>query len=179
MDTGISIYPGLGGSITEKTDRIDAASALGIRRLFTSFHIPETDASAFHKELDAVLSTARSHGFDVVADISPASAALLGMDRFEPVKLANLGITTIRIDDGFDAEKIALYSQVIQVQLNASTLTEDNLKDLQKRGARMEALDGLHNFIPARIRDSTGRMLSSRPSGSKITDSPSAPSRKQ
>ncbi|MCB6574953.1 MupG family TIM beta-alpha barrel fold protein, partial [Phascolarctobacterium faecium] len=79
---GISIYPGLGGSITEKTDRIDAASALGIRRLFTSFHIPETDASAFHKELDAVLSTARSHGFDVVADISPASAALLGMDRF-------------------------------------------------------------------------------------------------
>ncbi|MDU3112459.1 MAG: MupG family TIM beta-alpha barrel fold protein, partial [Megasphaera sp.] len=135
MDTGISIYPGLGGSITEKTDRIDAASALGIRRLFTSFHIPETDASAFHKELDAVLSTARSHGFDVVADISPASAALLGMDRFEPVKLANLGITTIRIDDGFDAEKIALYSQVIQVQLNASTLTEDNLKDLQKRGA--------------------------------------------
>ena len=55
MDTGISIYPGLGGSITEKTDRIDAASALGIRRLFTSFHIPETDASAFHKELDAVL----------------------------------------------------------------------------------------------------------------------------
>ena len=148
MDTGISIYPGLGGSITEKTDRIDAASALGIRRLFTSFHIPETDASAFHKELDAVLSTARSHGFDVVADISPASAALLGMDRFEPVKLANLGITTIRIDDGFDAEKIALYSQVIQVQLNASTLTEDNLKDLQKRGARMEALDGLHNFYP-------------------------------
>lgn len=105
MDTGISIYPGLRGSIKEKTDRIEEAATLGIRRLFTSFHIPETNTSAFHKELDAVLWAARNGRLDVVADISPASASILGMDRFEPVKLAKLGITTIRIDDGFDAEK--------------------------------------------------------------------------
>lgn len=105
MDTGISIYPGLRGSIREKTGLIEEAAALGIHRLFTSFHIPETDAAAFHRELDAVLASARENSMDVVADISPASASLLGMDRFEPVKLAKLGITTIRIDDGFDAEK--------------------------------------------------------------------------
>lgn len=148
MDTGISIYPGLRGSIREKTGLIEEAAALGIHRLFTSFHIPETDAAAFHRELDAVLASARENSMDVVADISPASASLLGMDRFEPVKLAKLGITTIRIDDGFDAEKIALYSQVIKVQLNASTLTEENLKALRKSGARMDAIDGLHNFYP-------------------------------
>ena len=148
MDTGHSIYPGLRGSIREKTGLIEEAAALGIHRLFTSFHIPETDAAAFHEELDAVLASARENSMDVVADISPASASILGMDRFEPVKLAKLGITTIRIDDGFDAEKIALYSQVIKVQLNASTLTEENLKALRKRGARMDAIDGLHNFYP-------------------------------
>lgn len=148
MDTGISIYPGLRGSIREKTGLIEEAAALGIHRLFTSFHIPETDVAAFHRELEAVLASARENSMDVVADISPASAALLGMDRVEPVKLAKLGITTVRFDDGFDAEKIALYSQVIQVQLNASTLTEDSLKELQKKGARLEAVDGLHNFYP-------------------------------
>jgi hypothetical protein len=148
MDTGISIYPGLRGSIREKTGLIEEAAALGIHRLFTSFHIPETDAAAFHRELEAVLASARENSMDVVADISPTSAALLGMDRVEPVKLAKLGITTVRFDDGFDVEKIALYSQVIQVQLNASTLTEDSLKELQKKGARLEAVDGLHNFYP-------------------------------
>lgn len=105
MDTGISIYPGLRGSIREKTGLIEEAAALGIHRLFTSFHIPETDVAAFHRELEAVLASARENSMDVVADISPASAALLGMDRVEPVKLAKLGITTVRFDDGFDAEK--------------------------------------------------------------------------
>ena len=89
MDTGISIYPGLRGSIREKTGLIEEAAALGIHRLFTSFHIPETDAAAFHEELDAVLASARENSMDVVADISPASASLLGMDRFEPVNSPN------------------------------------------------------------------------------------------
>lgn len=148
METGISIYPGLRGSIQEKTERIEEAAALNIRRLFTSFHIPEADAARFHQELESVLFTARTCHLDVVADISPISAALLGMERFDPTVLAGLGITTIRIDDGFDAEKIALYSQVIKVQLNASTLGEKELKELCKKGAKMESIDGLHNFYP-------------------------------
>lgn len=65
MDTGISIYPGLRGSIREKTGLIEEAAALGIHRLFTSFHIPETDAAAFHEELDAVLASARENSMDV------------------------------------------------------------------------------------------------------------------
>ena len=50
METGISVYPGLGGTIQEKTARIERAAALGMTRLFTSFHIPETDPA---EETDA------------------------------------------------------------------------------------------------------------------------------
>ena len=70
METGISVYPGLGGTIQEKTARIERAAALGMTRFFTSFHIPETDPAAFRKELQAVLETARQFQFDIVADVS-------------------------------------------------------------------------------------------------------------
>ena len=36
METGISVYPGLGGTIQEKTARIERAAALGMTRLFTA-----------------------------------------------------------------------------------------------------------------------------------------------
>ena len=148
METGISVYPGLGGTIQEKTARIERAAALGMTRLFTSFHIPETDPAAFRKELQAVLETARQFQFDIVADVSPASAACLGMDRFDPEAIAKLGITTVRFDDGFDAAKLAMYSHLVRVQVNASTLRQSDLEDLQKNGAQMDYIDGLHNFYP-------------------------------
>lgn len=148
METGISVYPGLGGTIQEKTARIERAAALGMTRLFTSFHIPETDPAAFRKELQAVLETARQFQFDIVADVSPASAACLGMDRFDPEAIAKLGITTVRFDDGFDAAKLAMYSHLVRVQVNASTLRQSDLEDLQKNGAQLDHIDGLHNFYP-------------------------------
>ena len=148
METGISVYPGLGGTIQEKTARIERAAALGMTRLFTSFHIPETDPAAFRKELQAVLDTARQCQLDIVADVSPASAACLGMDRFDPEAIAKLGITTVRFDDGFDAAKLAMYSHIVRVQVNASTLTQKDLEDLQKNGAQLDHIDSLHNFYP-------------------------------
>ena len=117
-------------------------------RLFTSFHIPETDPAAFRKELQAVLDTARQCQLDIVADVSPASAACLGMDRFDPEAIAKLGITTVRFDDGFDAAKLAMYSHIVRVQVNASTLTQKDLEDLQKNGAQLDHIDSLHNFYP-------------------------------
>ena len=148
METGISVYPGLGGKIQEKTARIERAAALGMTRLFTSFHIPETDPAAFRKELQAVLDTARQCQLDIVADVSPASAACLGMDRFDPEAIAKLGITTVRFDDGFDAAKLAMYSHIVRVQVNASTLTRKDLEDLRKNGAQLDHIDSLHNFYP-------------------------------
>ena len=148
METGISIYPGLGGTIEEKTARIERAAALGMTRLFTSFQIPETDRTAFHKELQAVLETARRQCLDVIADVSPASVEVLGLDRFSPAAIADLGITTVRFDDGFDAAKLAMYSRLVRVQVNASTLSEEDLANLEKNGAQMDRIDGLHNFYP-------------------------------
>ena len=60
METGISVYPGLGGTIQEKTARIERAAALGMTRLFTSFHIPETDPASWKPQAARSVRNCRS-----------------------------------------------------------------------------------------------------------------------
>ena len=47
MQTGIAIYLGLDNTFEENLALIDSAAACGVQRIFTSFHIPETDITAF------------------------------------------------------------------------------------------------------------------------------------
>lgn len=176
METGISVYPGLGGTIQEKTARIERAAALGMTRLFTSFHIPETDPAAFRKELQAVLETARQFQFDIVADVSPASAAFLGMDRFDPEAIAKLGITTVRFDDGFDAAKLAMYSHLVRVQVNASTLRQSDLEDLQKTEPKWITSTACTTSIPVLTRAWTWIISRPKPTCSTPMACPSVPS---
>ena len=103
MHTGISLYPGLDGTAAEHLSLLKQASALGIRRLFTSLHIPEANKSAQRQELHQLLAAARAHDMDVIADISPQTTALLGIDRLQPQVLLDLGITTARLDYGLSS----------------------------------------------------------------------------
>ena len=41
-----------------------------------------------------------------------------------------------------------MYSHLVRVQVNASTLRRSDLEGLQKNGAQMDHIDGLHNFYP-------------------------------
>ena len=43
MKTGISLYPGLGRSCADELALLEEAAAMGITRVFTSLHIPESD----------------------------------------------------------------------------------------------------------------------------------------
>ncbi len=148
MHTGISLYPGLEGTAAEHLSLLEHASALGIRRLFTSLHIPETNKNALRQELHQLLAVARSHDMDVIADISPKTTALLKIDTLQPQALLNLGITTARLDYGFSVEKTALFSRIMPIQLNASTLQPSYIQALQNAGADFSHIDCLHNFYP-------------------------------
>lgn len=53
---GISLYPGLGRPLEDCLRRLEEAAALGITRLFLSFHIPETDPEAFEREVAPLLA---------------------------------------------------------------------------------------------------------------------------
>ena len=151
MENGISVYPGLDNTLEENLALIEYAHQCGIRRIFTSLHIPETDYSALKTELAEILRTARHYDMEVISDISPATMDLLGIQEFSPSAFRMLGISTLRLDYGFGLEEIAELTrnkQGIHIQLNASTITGHMLSALMELKANFHQIDALHNFYP-------------------------------
>jgi hypothetical protein len=156
MQNGISIYPGLDNTLAENLQLIEEASKAGLSRIFTSFHIPETDFSSFKKEIGEILATARKHDMEIISDISPKTLELLGISHFSLSSLQFLGIHTIRLDYGYTTEDIAAFSRNtshICIQLNASTITPPILNRLIQAKADFNHINALHNFYP---REGTG-----------------------
>ena len=151
MENGISLYPGLDNTLAENLQLIDTAASFGIRRIFTSLHIPETDVAVLKKELAEILAAARQHGMEIISDVSPRTLEMLDMAEFDLSAFQKLGITTLRLDYGYEPEQIAKLShnqQGVRLQLNASTVTEKILVELQAAGTDFAHIDALHNFYP-------------------------------
>jgi hypothetical protein len=148
MQTGISIYCGLDVSPEENLKLLETAAELGISRIFTSLHIPETNLAHFQTEIKNILASAKEKHLDVCADISPETKELLGLSALTPTALRALGITTARLDAGFSNAEIATFSKELTVQFNASTLTAEQVTSLLKAGLEKKHLDALHNFYP-------------------------------
>lgn len=156
MEKGISIYPGLDNTREENLALIQAAARLGIKRIFTSLQIPETNKNGFAARLHELLALAEKLDMDVISDVSPASLAILGIEEFSLAELCRAGLRTLRLDDGFTPEHIARLSGNscgIKLQLNASVLDEKNIRELLRRRCRLDRLEALHNFFP---RENTG-----------------------
>ncbi len=156
MDIGISIYPGLDNSLEENLQLMHEAARLGMKRVFTSFHIPETDTEAFRQDIGNIMGCARELGLEMISDISPATCELLGIGQEDLEAYAKLGIHTLRLDYGYGAETIARLSRNaydIKIQLNASTITEEFIQELHQAEADFGQIDALHNFYP---REGTG-----------------------
>lgn len=151
MKTGISIYPGLHAPLEENLALLERGARHGITRIFTSLQIPESDASVFRSELLTLLKKAKELHLDVIADISQAASSLLGTKKTDPAELLQMGIGTLRLDDGFTAEDAAALlreTPELHIQLNASTVTQDYLDALLKAGADIARIDALHNYYP-------------------------------
>ncbi len=151
MLNGISIYPGLDNTLEENLDLIRKASRVGLKRIFTSLHIPETNRQALKRELMVLLEAARHEKMEIISDISPVTLEMLGLQDFRLSAFRMFGIGTLRFDYGYGAEEIAKYSrnrQHIRIQLNASTMTGKILKALMDNNANFDNIDALHNFYP-------------------------------
>ena len=151
MSFGISVYPGMDNSSEENLAFIRRAAQHGVSRIFTSLHIPENDRNRFTDELHLLLHMARDFHLDVIADVTPESANLLGLSSCTLASFQKIGIHTLRLDDGFDASAIAAFTRSAMnahIQLNASTISEPFLSELSKNGADFSRLEALHNFYP-------------------------------
>lgn len=153
MENGISLYPGLDNTLAENIALLKDAHDAGIKRIFTSLHIPETDKAKLKQDLTVLLKLARQYDMEVISDVSPATLSLLDIKTFNPSLFRMLGITTLRLDDGFSLDDIAALSQKkqhLRIQLNASTITSSMLKKLTAKGTDFSQIDALHNFYPRR-----------------------------
>lgn len=150
---GISIYFGLDTSLEENIQLAKNAAALGIKRIFTSLQIPETDDSRLQQEFSAFLHTARKENLAIITDISPHSLKISKQEKqFFPL-LKSWGVHTIRADAGYSPKEIAAFTrnaEGIGVQLNASTMTPEILNLLTAHDADFSRIDALHNFYPRR-----------------------------
>ena len=156
MQFGISVYPGLDNTAAENLYLIKLAAAQGVTRLFTSFHIPETNISALKNEISDLFALAKHLHLEIISDISPETMKLLNLPAFKLSAFHILGINTLRLDYGYGADEIAHLSRNrlgMRIQLNASTVTPRILNDLILAKANFENIDALHNFYP---REGTG-----------------------
>lgn len=153
MENGISIYLGLDNTPEENLQLIETAHRLGLKRIFTSLHIPETNTAALQNELQKVLKSAHLYNMEVISDVSPHTLSLLNLTKLDTEALQQLGISTIRLDFGYSEKDIAALSRRIKVQFNASTMTKEFLDNLKFYRTDFYCIDALHNFYP---REGTG-----------------------
>ena len=96
---GISFY--LNDPLAEQ--RIALAGKKGVKRAFTSLHIPEESGDLANRA-KKLLQMAKECGIEVYADVSLRTPAHLGLASLYELK--TLGVTGCRLDDFFDHETI-------------------------------------------------------------------------
>lgn len=147
---GISLFAGMGHPLADSLQYLETAKAAGFSELFTSLHIPEADNQTLLAELDAILEKAKELDFAVTADISPRTFRFFGGSLQNTAALARLGLTSLRLDDGFTCDDIVslTHEQQWSICLNTSTTTAANLQQLLDHGVYASRLQSCHNYYP-------------------------------
>ncbi|WP_045518469.1 MupG family TIM beta-alpha barrel fold protein [Neobacillus niacini] len=138
---GISFY--LNDPLAE--ERIELAGKMGVKRAFTSLHIPEESGDLANRAM-TLLQKAKECGIEVYADVSLKTPDHLGLDSLFALK--SLGVSGLRLDDFFENELILNLAKEFKLALNASILFEDDVRELLDGGLKASQLLAWHNFYP-------------------------------
>lgn len=140
---GVSFY--LNDTLAE--ERILQAGKIGVKRAFTSLHIPE-EAGNLAERAKQLLQLAKSNRIEVFADVSYLTPSHLGLESL--FQLKDLGVTGLRLDDFFEPNLIVQLAKEFKIAINASILFKEDLEILLSEGLKAEQLIGWHNFYPRR-----------------------------
>lgn len=140
MKYGASVYVGLEVySLNDNLKYLQFLKDEGVELIFTSAHIPETNIDG-KKELEIIINRASKLGLKVILDVSKP--------MFKELKIPE-GVFSIRLDWGFTLDDIVeLAKGDYYLDLNASTITENQLQILKSRGVDFKKLRASHNFYP-------------------------------
>jgi hypothetical protein len=151
MDYGVSVYMDSDFPLDKNIEYIELAKKLGYSTIFTSLHLPEIHYKEKLYEIETIFKVAKKHDMTIVADIAPRIMEVYGanVENLKPFK--DIGVDILRIDYGFHNEDIISMSNNkmgIKIQINASTVTFEDLLYFQKMGANWENINACHNFYP-------------------------------
>lgn len=140
---GISLYNGMDSTLEDNLKYMELASSYGVKKIFTSFHIPESDDRVF-EESKEILNKAQELGMELIVDISKVYMNKIDIEKYS--------IHALRLDFGFTIEEVADLSNKLpfKIQLNASTVSEDYLNQLIDLKANLKNMEVCHNYYPRR-----------------------------
>lgn len=136
---GASVYVGLEQSLTENLNYLSLLKSLKIDLVFISAHMPEM-RPGFEQDLSTIIDYANANGLKVILDVSKPM-----------MKSFNIpSIYALRLDYGFSNDEIVdlYYQNKFVIELNASTVKEEDLKYLLSRGVDLNRVRVSHNFYP-------------------------------
>lgn len=151
MKRGISVFLGIDYSLLDNLEYIKNAHAAGFRHIFTSLHIPEASYVKIIDEFQQVINLSQNLEMKVIADISPNAYAYLGIKANDLSAFKDFGLAGIRLDYGFQPNTIAEYSNNscgLMIELNASTISANFIKEIMESGANSNNLTACHNYYP-------------------------------
>lgn len=144
---GLSVF--LGEDIDQrKIDYLHKMQQAGFKGIFTSLHIPEEDATLYFDRLKILGKHAQELKMKLMVDISGEALAKAGFSFEKLDQLLEIGVTGLRMDYAISNQKIAQASKTIDIGLNASTITLEDLQELKQHGADFERFEAWHNYYP-------------------------------
>ncbi|MFL0270038.1 MupG family TIM beta-alpha barrel fold protein [Candidatus Clostridium radicumherbarum] len=141
---GISLY--LGTGFGKNKEIIEKAQSNNAKYAFTSLHIPEESIEDYEKEVKALLDICKINNLNLIVDVGPRTLGKLGFKDFKELKQTS--ITHLRLDYGFTYEQIIELSKDFNIVFNASTLTEEDIKELKRLNGDFSKFLACHNFYP-------------------------------
>lgn len=147
---GLSVF--LGDELTQERKRyLKQMKEAGFAKVFTSLHIPEENADQYLERLAELGSVMKELEMELVADVSKGALAKIGVSNLSIDGLKRLkekGVNGLRVDYGFSNQEIASMSHELNIVLNASTITRNDIEELNHYGASFPRMVAMHNYYP-------------------------------
>ncbi|WP_295002913.1 MupG family TIM beta-alpha barrel fold protein [uncultured Streptococcus sp.] len=148
-DLGISIYPSK-SSLDEMKDYVFLAARLGYRRIFTSMLEIADNPHKTVNQFREIIAYANQLGMRTSIDVNPRLFQILDISYQDLTFFKDLGVWSIRLDEGFtglEEARMSMNSQGIVVELNISR-GQHYIDMVMDFGADKHHLIGSHNFYP-------------------------------
>ncbi|MEG0854067.1 MAG: MupG family TIM beta-alpha barrel fold protein, partial [Angelakisella sp.] len=131
---------------TIKLKMFPCNTVVKVQYAFTSLHIPEERVDDYGVQVKNLLNMCRANGLSLIVDVGPRTLEKLGYSSF--LDLKQTSVSHLRVDYGFSYQQIVDLSKDFNIVFNASTMLEQDIRELQKLHADFSRFSACHNFYP-------------------------------